>query len=386
MLGFFYNPNDTHPNIMTSHIIVSDFFAKDGLQWLAAQLFITILLTAITQKLTQRALINIHKRTNKTDVVYDAPLVDAMYKPVSFLIWIFGVSMSISLITDKAFQFPLANYIPEIQKISIVAAIAWLVLRFVARLETQYLKHAEAKKKAVDITLTHAIAQLISISTIVTSALLCMQIVGLPIAGLLAFGGIGGAAVAFASKDLLANVFGSLVIYLDKPFKVGDWIRSPDKSIEGVVEFIGWRATRIRNFEKRPFYVPNGVFLTITVENPSRMSSRRIMTSVGIRYSDAHRMDTIVHQVKTMLLEHPNIDNNQTIVVNFDTFGASSLNFLVYAFTKTINWVEFKSIQHNILINILNIIKNNGAECAFPTQTLWLQKEETAPPQNLDAS
>lgn len=252
---------------MTSNIIVSDFFAKNSLQWLAAQLFITILLTAITQKLTQRALINIHKRTNKTEIVYDAPLVDAMYKPVSFLIWIFGVSMSISLITDKAFQFPLANYIPEIQKISIVAAIAWLVLRFVARLETQYLKHAETKKKVVDITLTHAIAQLISISTLVTSALLCMQIVGLPITGLLAFGGIGGAAVAFAAKDLLANIFGSLVIY---------------------------------------------------------------------------------------------------------------------PFTKTINWVEFKSIQHKILINILNIIKNNGAECAFPTQTLWLQKE--TPPQSFAAS
>ena len=85
-----------------------------------------------------------------------------------------------------------------------------------------------------------------------------------------------------------------------------------------------------------------------------------------------------------MLLEHPDIDNNQTIVVNFDTFGASSLNFLVYAFTKTINWVEFKSIQHKILINILNIIKNNGAECAFPTQTLWLQKETT--PQSFAAS
>lgn len=356
----------------------SYFFAKDGLQWLAAQLFITILLTALAQKISYRALTNIHKRVQKTKVVYDAPLIDAMYKPVSFLIWVFGISMSISLFTDRNFPFPFAQYIPEIQKISIVSAIAWLVLRFVARLEKQYLIHAEKKKKVIDVTFTHAIAQLISISTIVTAALLCMQIVGLPIAGLLAFGGIGGAAVALAAKDLLANIFGSLVIYLDKPFKVGDWVRSPDKSIEGVVEFIGWRATRIRNFEKRPFYVPNGVFLTITVENPSRMSSRRIMTSVGIRYSDAHLMDTIVHQVKAMLLENADIDNNQTIVVNFDTFGASSLNFLVYAFTKTINWIEFKSIQHNVLINILDIIQRNGAECAFPTQTLFLQNEATS--------
>lgn len=355
--------------------MLSEFFAKDGLQWLAVQLFTTVLLTAIIQKMTCRALSKIHGRAKKTLVIYDAPLLEAMYTPVSFLIWLFGLSLSVSLITDKAYPFPLAAYIPELQKISIVAASAWLVLRFVARLEAQYIKHSEQHKKNIDMTLTHAIAQLISISTIITATLLCMQIVGLPIAGLLAFGGIGGAAVAFAAKDLLANVFGSLVIYLDKPFKVGDWIRSPDKSIEGVVEFIGWRATRIRNFEKRPFYVPNGVFLTITVENPSRMSSRRLMASIGIRYSDASRMDAIVHQVKDMLVNHPDIDNNQTIVVNFDTFGASSLNFLIYAFTKTTNWVQFKSIQHKIFIKILNIIEENGAECAFPTQTLLIKNE-----------
>ncbi|MCR9192575.1 MAG: mechanosensitive ion channel family protein [Gammaproteobacteria bacterium] len=356
-------------------MMISEFFAKDGLQWLAVQVFVIIFITAIIQKMTLRALSKIHKRTHKTSVVYDAPLVEAAYTPANFLIWMFGLSLSVSLITDKAYHFPLSAYIPEIQKVSIVVAIAWLVLRFVARLETQYIKHCDARKKNIDVTLTHAIAQLISISTIVTATLLCMQIVGLPIAGLLAFGGIGGAAVAFAAKDLLANIFGSLVIYLDKPFKVGDWIRSPDKSIEGIVEFIGWRATKIRNFEKRPLYVPNGVFLTITVENPSRMSSRRIKESIGIRYCDASYMDTIVNQVKDMLVSHPDIDNDQIIVVNFDTFGASSLNFLVYAFTKTTNWVQFKSIQHKIFIKILEIIQKNGAECAFPTQTLFIQND-----------
>ncbi|MDF1758182.1 MAG: mechanosensitive ion channel family protein [Legionellaceae bacterium] len=356
--------------------MIADFFAKDGLQWLVMQLFITVLLTAIAQKVMLRALSKIRKRTHNTSVVYDGPLIEAMYTPVSFLIWIFGISLSITLITDKSYHFPLESHIGEIQKVSIVFAIAWLVLRFVSRLEKQYISHCESRNKSIDKTLTHAISQLINISTIVTATLLCMQIVGLPIAGLLAFGGIGGAAVAFASKDLLANVFGSVVIYLDKPFKVGDWIRSPDKSIEGVVEFIGWRATRIRNFEKRPFYVPNGAFLTITVENPSRMSCRRIKTSIGVRYCDASRMDAIVFQVKEMLVNHPDIDTNLSIVVNFDEFGPSSLNFLVYAFTKTKVWVEFKAIQHEIFIKILKIIEQNGAECAFPTQTLFIKKDE----------
>ena len=355
---------------------VSEFLVKNGLDWVSLQLFVTIFLTAVIQKITSRLLVRVHRRTTKTKIVYDEPLVEAMYAPMSFLIWSVGICLSINLIKENNYSFPLASYLPEIQKVSIVIAITWLILRFVGRLENKYIRNCEALNKNIDVTLTHAISQLVNISSIVTAVLLCMQIVGLPIAGLLAFGGIGGAAVAFAAKDLLANLFGSLVIYLDKPFKVGDWIRSPDKSIEGVVEFIGWRATRIRNFEKRPLYVPNGLFLTITVENPSRMSSRRIMTSIGIRYCDAKHMSAIVKEVKNMLTKHPDIDTNQTIVVNFDTFAASSLNFLVYAFTKTTNWVEYKAIQQEIYINILNIIQDNNAECAFPTQTLFIDNNK----------
>lgn len=355
--------------------MIAEFFSKDGIHWLVIQLFVTVLITATAQKVVLRALSKIQKKTSSSNILYDRPLIEAMPTPVSFLIWVFGLSISITLITDKSYHFPLESHISEIQKVSIIGAVAWLILRFVSRLEVEYIKHYEALNKNIDKTLTHAIAQLVSISTIVTAVLLCMQIIGLPIAGLLAFGGIGGAAVAFAAKDLLANVFGSLVIYLDKPFKVGDWIRSPDKSIEGVVEFIGWRATRIRNFERRPFYVPNGAFLTITVENPSRMTCRRIKTSVGIRYCDAHLMDDIVAEVREMLVNHPDIDNKQAIVVNFDTFGASSLNFLVYAFTKTTVWSEFKASQHEIFINILKIISANGAECAFPTSTIFVQND-----------
>ena len=159
----------------------------------------------------------------------------------------------------------------------------------------------------------------------------------------------------------------------NRPFKVGDWIRSPDKPIEGTVEYIGWRVTRIRTFDKRPLYVPNGSFLTISVENPSRMTNRRIKTNVGIRYQDAEKMDTIVDDVKSMLMKHPEIDTNQTLIVNMVEFGASSLNFMVYTFTKTTNWVKFQEVQHDVFLKILAIIDSHDAECAFPTQTLYFE-------------
>ncbi|GIR41380.1 MAG: hypothetical protein CM15mP51_21600 [Porticoccaceae bacterium] len=120
------------------------------------------------------------------------------------------------------------------------------------------------------------------------------------------------------------------MIYLDRPFSVGDWIRSPDKEIEGTVEDIGWRLTRIRTFDKRPLYIPNSIFASISVENPSRMSNRRIYEKIGIRYDDVSKMNTIVTEVKLMLQKHEQIDNEQTLMVNFNKFSESSIDFYLH--------------------------------------------------------
>lgn len=163
------------------------------------------------------------------------------------------------------------------------------------------------------------------------------------------------------------------MIYLDRPFKVGDWVRSNDKDIEGTVENIGWRLTCIRTFDKRPLYVPNSVFTTIGIENPSRMTNRRIYETMGIRYDDIGKMAVIVEQVKTMLLNHPEIDTEKTLIVNFNSFASSSVDFFVYTFTKTTEWVRFHEIKQDVLLKIVDIVLSNGAEFAFPTSTLHLQ-------------
>ena len=208
---------------------------------------------------------------------------------------------------------------------------------------------------------------------IITALLIAMQLLGYSVSGLLAFGGIGGIAVGFAAKDLLANFFGGLMIYLDRPFSVGDWIRSPDKEIEGTVEDVGWRLTRIRTFDKRPLYIPNSVFASISVENPSRMTNRRIYETVGIRYCDMDSMNNIVQQVTQMLKDHDAIDNNQTMIVNFNKFSDSSLDFFIYTFTKTTDWIEFHSVKQDVLLQIAEIIEKSGSEIAFPTSSIHLE-------------
>ena len=215
-----------------------------------------------------------------------------------------------------------------------------------------------------------AITKLLRVSIIITALLVALQTLGFSISGVLAFGGIGGIAVGFAAKDLLSNFFGGLMLYLDRPFVVGEWIRSPDREIEGTVEDIGWRLTRIRTFDKRLLYVPNATFASITVENPSRMSHRRIYETIGLRYDDAPRVVAILDAIRTMLREHPDIDQSQTLMVNLNAFGPSSLDFFVYTFTRTTVWTEYHEVKERILVRIHEIIAEHGAEIAFPTRTL----------------
>ncbi|WP_133129524.1 mechanosensitive ion channel family protein [Legionella yabuuchiae] len=338
--------------------------------------FSVVFITALTHVLIAGLNNKLITNAEKTRLIYDEALIKAIKTPLAFLIWLFGLAIAAEVVLAHNATLTFFQYLTEIKKLGVVLAVAWGAIRFTHNLEALYIRHCVEHSKEVDKTLIHALTQLFTVTITITSVLVAMQIFGLPISGLLAFGGIGGAAIAFASRDLLANFFGSLVIYMDRPFKVGDWIRSPDKAIEGTVEFIGWRVTCIRTFDKRPLYVPNGLFLTISVENPSRMTNRRIKATIGVRYQDADKMDAITTQIKQMLREHPEIDHTQTSFVNLTEFGPSSLNFMVYTFTKTTNWVKFQSIQHDVFMKILHIITANKAQCAFPTQTLFLQNEQ----------
>ena len=150
-----------------------------------------------------------------------------------------------------------------------------------------------------------------------------------------------------------------MFVYLDRPFAVGDWVRSPDREIEGTVENIGWRVTRIRTFDKRPLYIPNSIFSQIAVENPSRMSNRRIKETIGIRYDDASKIEIIISQVKEMLKDHPDIDTAKTLIVNFNSFAPSSLDFFIYTFTKTTDWIKFHEVKQKILLQVIKIIEEN---------------------------
>jgi len=344
-----------------------DRILGDDKVWIV-QVFITVFATLILALVVRKLLLKLVLRAEKTVNLWDDALLEAAIRPVNWLIWLIGLSWAAKVAgsVSGALMF---EAVEPIRYVGVIALLSWFLVSFIREAEKN-LVNPKYSSKPVDATTVRAIGKLLRISVIITAALVGLQTLGYSVSGVLAFGGIGGLAVGFAAKDLLANFFGGLMIYLDRPFAVGDWIRSPDQEIEGTVEDIGWRLTRIRTFTKRPLYIPNATFAQISVENPSRMLNRRIYETVGIRYDDAHKMKAIVDGVKAMLLEHPEIDTTQTLIVNFNGYAPSSLDFFVYTFTKTTNWVRYHEIKQDVLLKILEIVAEQGAECAFPTSTI----------------
>jgi len=165
------------------------------------------------------------------------------------------------------------------------------------------------------------------------------------------------------------------MIFFDRPFKVGEFIKSPDRNIEGIVESIGWRLTVVRTFSKNVLYIPNSAFSNIIVENATRMTNRRINEVIGLRYEDLSKIPAIVNQIRHYLEAHNDIDQNMPPVVYFSSFEASSCDIIVYAFTNTKEWREFLSVKEDILYKISSIIESNNAAIAFPTTTIDWDKQ-----------
>ena len=344
---------------------IKQFIAQlDGEYFWILHIFLIVFFTLLLDMVQKRALRRVQARLEKTHNLWDDAFIHALARPLSLVIWVLGLSMSLQVL-----KFP---SLPMLREVGIVIAIAWMLMRLINFVEVNILHQHQIAGKPVDKTTANAISQLLRVSVMITASLVGLESLGFNISAILAFGGIGGIAVGFASKDLLSNFFGGVMIYLDRPFAIGDWVRSPDRSIEGTVEKIGWRLTVIRTFDKRPLYVPNSIFTTIAVENPSRMSHRRIYETFGVRYDDAGKLPAIVEAVKKMLLAHPEIDQSQTMIVNFNSFAASSLDFFVYTFTRTTNWIKFHEVKQDVLFKINQIVEEQGAEFAFPTSTLHI--------------
>lgn len=364
---------------MNETISFNDFFTGEY-AWIG-KVFLVVFGALLLDFLQRRVLGRLREKLERTENPWDDAFFKALSRPLSILIWVLGIAFAARIVAAQT-ESEIFSLVTPLRNIGVIAILAWFLSRLITRVQNNIVAISQRNKHGIDVTTADAIGKLLRVSVYITATLVALQTLGFSISGVLAFGGIGGIAVGFAARDLLANFFGGLMIYMDRPFSVGDWVRSPDRDIEGTVEEIGWRLTRIRTFDKRPLYVPNSTFTSIAVENPSRMWNRRIKETIGIRYDDAKKMKPIVADVEEMLRGHPDIDDSQILMVNFDAFAPSSLDFFVYTFTRTTNWSEYHQVKQDVLLKIIDIIDRHGAEIAFPTSTLHVPEPVTL--QNTD--
>ena len=310
--------------------------------------------------------------SKKTATDFDDIILKSIQKPLTYLIILVSLIL-ISEALNNIFQIFEYFDISKAIYLLIVVLISWTLLRILNGYycNKSFLRNLKESDDPVVVEQTYEITiRIFKIIVIIITALTLMQEFGLSISGLLAFGGVGGLVIGLAAKDLLSNFFGGLMIFLDRPFKVGEFIKSPDRDIEGIVESIGWRLTVVRTFSKNVLYIPNSAFSNIVVENATRMTNRRINQIIGLRYDDLDKIPKIVDDIRIYLENHNDLDQSIKPFVYFQSFSASSCDFFIRAFTKTKDWREFLKIKEQVLYKVSEIINNHDAIIAFPTMTI----------------
>lgn len=198
------------------------------------------------------------------------------------------------------------------------------------------------------------------------------------VGGFVAGLGLGGLAFALAAQEMLKNLFGGIVIITEKPFTIGDWIFT--ESVEGVVEDINFRSTKVRTFAHAVVTVPNSTLANQAITNWSKMGKRRIMFHLGVTYSTPKtKLEKCVHDIRIMLQNHTEIDQER-IMVYFDKFNDSSLDIFLYFFTKTTDWAEWVTIKEDCNLKIIEILEKEGVSVAFPSRSIYVEENKKATP------
>ncbi len=205
-------------------------------------------------------------------------------------------------------------------------------------------------------------------------ALTLVQNMGYSITGFIASLGIGGAAIAFASQDTIANVFGSMKVLADRPFVIGDWIKSTDGKIEGVIEDVGFLSTRIRTFADTQITVPNNCIANMAIENFSRMTKRRIFTQFGLAYGlTTDQLKAIANAIEAYLRSRDDL-HQDIVYVRYSDFNDEAMHLMLYFFTQTTAWETWMEIRESIYLKCLDIITENGGHIAIPARDLYVQQ------------
>ena len=316
---------------------------------------------------TKVIMVFVQQLAKKTTTYYDDKIISALKAPLSFTFIILGLHLFFLIIYKET------NTIKNILETMMVYTLFWAILSVVEALRGAIYSITGKFSSDLSKEMGNFIIAIVKILITGVGLGAMLQVWGINVTALVASLGIGGLAFALAAKDTAANLFGSFSLLADKSIRIGEWIKV--NGVEGTVETIGMRTTKIRSFQKSLITVPNHIVANNPIENFSRRGIRRIKMHIGLTYdTSSEQITKIMADIKAMLQNHEGISQSDSLMVNFDTFGDSSLNIFIYTFTKTANWAKYLEIREDVNLQIMKIVEENGSAFAFPSQSIYVEQ------------
>jgi MscS family membrane protein len=309
----------------------------------------------------------------KTQTDLDDQVLIAIEQPLEFAFVVIGLYVAAQFVTLSE---TLAYILAQLVRSLIAVTIFWAIFRVVDPLSSLLdraigLFGSESMHETVKgffVKVTKAVVVALGIAAV-------FQEWGFNVAAVLGSLGLVGMAVALGAQDLIKNMFAGLTIFLDRMFEKGNWIKTPD--VEGNVEEIGFRATKVRQFDKALVTIPNSKLASEALINFSRMTQRRIYWRIGVEYrTTKEQLRGIITDIRNYLHSNPDFETDPAKTKTFvylDSFGASSVDILLYCFTKTTVWGEWLAVKEHLAYKIKEIVEGHGSSFAFPSTSLYVE-------------
>ena len=333
---------------------------------LVAAIVIFCLILLLRKFFTKIVLTFLQRLVKNTETYYDDRVVSALKSPIRFAFIVIALHLFFLVIYKET------AVIQKILDTLIVYTIFWAILAMTEALRG-IIYHATSRfNPDLSKEMGNFIVTILKIFIGGVGLAAILTVWGINVTALIASLGLGGLAFALAAKDTASNLFGSFALLADKSIRIGEWVKVG--GVEGVVEDVGMRTTKIRSFQKTLITVPNQLVANQPIENFSRRGARRIKMHIGLTYgTTSEQIVAIKNEIETMLKNHEGISQKDSLLVYFDAFGASSLDIFIYTFTATANWAKYLEIKEDVHLKIMQIVERNGSSFAFPSQSIYVE-------------
>lgn len=346
-------------------------------EWINIELASTLTIILVVALFYRHLWNHLHKKSKNTGSLLDTSFLEALHTPFYLLLILFAFNASIPFIPSSVYDA--LSRKPEHFEMVLQVGFAFFILivfnKFLSNIQ-QTIIHIEKNTVVPNSHAWISACKLGRLLSFLVFILVLLSMLNIPMGQILAPTAVGALALSFASKDILSNVFGGLMVMCDKPFSVGDYVTIANNE-EGTVRYIGWRVTEVQLRNGRILHVPNGVITTSTVTNYTEKTHWFVQKEIGIRYQDLDVATQIAGQIEQWITSHQHTNQRRVSFAKLYEFSDSSVIIRVRVYLKSsINTKQWYQFTEEMLMQIHNIVKNHNADFAFPSRTLFMEKTE----------